>query len=118
MPAIAIVGLQWGDEGKGKITDFVSDSADCVIRFQGGANAGHTVEFGKQTFKFHQVPSGVLHKKVTGIIANGSAVDPDELMAELKTLADRGYRISKLHIRPWAPSNITFFLFEAMSLIR
>ncbi len=98
MPTLAIVGLQWGDEGKGKITDFVSDSADCVVRFQGGANAGHTVEFGKQTFKFHQVPSGVLHKKVTGIIANGSAVDPDELMAELKTLADRGFRISKFHI--------------------
>ncbi len=98
MPALAIVGLQWGDEGKGKITDYISELADSVVRFQGGANAGHTVEFEKKTFKFHQVPSGVLHKRVTGIIANGSAVDPEELAAELRTLAERGYVIRKFHI--------------------
>lgn len=98
MPALVIVDLQWGDGGKGKVADLLSENADCIVRFHGGANAGHTVESGKRSFKFHQVPSGVLHRGVTAVIANGSVIDPDELIAELKSLADKGYRIGKLLI--------------------
>lgn len=98
MPALVIVDLQWGDGGKGKVADLLSENADCVVRFHGGANAGHTVESGKKSFKFHQVPSGVLHKGVTAVIANGSVIDPDELIAELRSLSDKGYRVGKFLI--------------------
>ncbi|MBX8644366.1 MAG: adenylosuccinate synthase [Thermoplasmata archaeon] len=98
MPAAVIVGLQWGDEGKGKITDFIAGEADANVRFQGGANAGHTVDVGNQQFKFHQVPSGMLHRGVYGIIADGSVVDPPELLGEIEGLKKRGFSVSKLFI--------------------
>ena len=98
MPATVLVGLQWGDEGKGKITDFMAGMANAVVRFQGGANAGHTVEFGSSRFKFHQIPSGMLHKGVTGIIANGSVVDPEGLLSEMEGVESRGFDLSKLYI--------------------
>lgn len=98
MPAMAIVGLQWGDEGKGKITDYLSEIADCVVRFQGGANAGHTVDLGRKTLKFHQIPSCALHKGVTAVIANGAALDPDELIREMRTLREKGFPVTKLAI--------------------
>ncbi len=98
MPATVLVGLQWGDEGKGKITDFMSGMANTVVRFQGGANAGHTVEFDNRRFKFHQIPSGVLHRGVTGIIANGSVIDPEELLSEMEGIESKGFELSKLYI--------------------
>ncbi len=98
MPALVVVDLQWGDGGKGKIVDLLSENADCVVRFHGGANAGHTVESARMAFKFHQVPSGILHRHVTGVIANGSVIDPDELISELKSLSEKGYKIGKLLI--------------------
>ena len=98
MPATVIVGLQWGDEGKGKITDFIASDVVANVRFQGGANAGHTVEIGNQRFKFHQIPSGILHRKVTGIIANGSVVDPEELLSEMHELEKKGFSVSRLFI--------------------
>ncbi len=98
MPATVLVGLQWGDEGKGKITDFMAGMANAVVRFQGGANAGHTVEFDNRRFKFHQIPSGILHKGVTGIIANGSVVDPGELLSEMEGIESKGFNLSKLYI--------------------
>jgi adenylosuccinate synthase len=83
MPATVIVGTQWGDEGKGKITDYFADEAEMVIRFQGGNNAGHTIVVGGETHKFHLLPSGVIHPGKRVIIGNGVVVDPEVLLKEL-----------------------------------
>jgi adenylosuccinate synthase len=90
MPASVIVGLQWGDEGKGKAVDLLSGSVDMVVRFQGGDNAGHTVVIGDEVFKLHLVPSGVLHGSITPVIGNGVVVNPRTLIVEMDMLADRG----------------------------
>ncbi len=87
MPAIVLVGLQWGDEGKGKITDFYAGNADCVIRFQGGNNAGHTVIVNKKKYKFHLIPSGAVRGKKI-VIANGVVVDPEVLLEEISMLKE------------------------------
>ena len=94
----AVVGANWGDEGKGKITDTLSDGADVVIRFQGGANAGHTIvnDYGK--FALHTLPSGVFHQKITNIIGNGVALNIPILMNELKSIEDRGVPAPNLMI--------------------
>ncbi len=86
----AVVGANWGDEGKGKVTDMLADQADVVIRFQGGANAGHTIvnEYGK--FALHTLPSGVFHQSITNIIGNGVALNIPVLMNELKSITDQG----------------------------
>src|ERR1700751_1028664 len=76
MPGIVLVGAQWGDEGKGKVTDLLAEQADAVVRFQGGNNAGHTILRGRQTFKLHLMPSGILHKNTLCIIGNGVVIDP------------------------------------------
>jgi adenylosuccinate synthase len=89
MPASVIVGLQWGDEGKGKAVDLLSESVDMVVRFQGGDNAGHTVVIGDEVFKLHLVPSGVLHEHITPVIGNGVVVNPRTLIAEMDMLAQR-----------------------------
>ncbi len=96
MPAIVIVGLQWGDEGKGKITDFYADRADCVARFQGGNNAGHTVIVDGETYKFHLMPSGVIQGKPV-VIGNGVVIDPSVLLDEIEMLNDAGIE-PDLHI--------------------
>lgn len=94
----AVVGANWGDEGKGKITDTMSDGADIVIRFQGGANAGHTIvnDYGK--FALHTLPSGVFHQNVMNIIGNGVALNIPILMNELKSIEDRGVPAPNLMI--------------------
>ena len=86
----AIVGANWGDEGKGKITDVLANDSDIVIRFQGGANAGHTIinDYGK--FALHQLPSGVFHQNITNIIGNGVAFSVENFVKEMKELEDRG----------------------------
>ena len=90
MPAIAIVGANWGDEGKGKITDYLAAQADYVVRFQGGNNAGHTIinAFGK--FALHLLPSGVFYPKVINVIGPGVALNLRAFLAELQGLIDRG----------------------------
>jgi len=85
----AVIGTQWGDEGKGKIVDFLSKDVDYVVRFQGGSNAGHTIKIGNQTFKFHLLPSGVIRGKI-GVIANGVVVDPEVLIGEVEKLKEKG----------------------------
>jgi adenylosuccinate synthase len=85
-----IVGAQWGDEGKGKITDFFAGEADYVVRFQGGNNAGHTVIVNDEVFKLHLIPSGVLYSKPVSVIANGVVIDPKVLLAEIAGLQKRG----------------------------
>ena len=86
----AIVGANWGDEGKGKITDLLAEDSDVVIRFQGGANAGHTIICGYGKFALHQLPSGVFYPHTTNIIGNGVALDVPKFIGELKTLTDGG----------------------------
>ena len=96
MPGIVIVGAQWGDEGKGKATDLLSDRIDYVVKFNGGNNAGHTVVIGDQKYALHLLPSGILTEGVTPVIGNGVVVDLEVLFDELTALASRGVDVSKL----------------------
>lgn len=93
MSITCVVGLQWGDEGKGKVVDILSEQSDFVVRFQGGHNAGHTVVFGRDKFVLHLVPSGILHRGVICVIGNGVVIDPKHLLAEIDQLRQRGIRI-------------------------
>jgi adenylosuccinate synthase len=90
---VVVVGAQWGDEGKGKIVDVLSERADLVIRYQGGANAGHTVVRGEDQFILHQVPSGILHQNTRCLIGNGVVVDPETLLDEVRQLEARGITV-------------------------
>jgi len=98
MPGIVIVGAQWGDEGKGKITDLLAEQADAVVRFQGGNNAGHTIVRNGETWKLHLMPSGILYPGKLCIIGNGVVIDPKVLTDELDELRGRGVDTSGLKI--------------------
>ena len=98
MPATVVVGLQWGDEGKGKTTDLLAESVSMVVRYQGGDNAGHTVVIGDAVFKLHLVPSGVLHPGITPVIGNGVVVNPRTLLREMAELTERGIDASRLRV--------------------
>ncbi|HEX5577637.1 MAG TPA: adenylosuccinate synthase [Gemmatimonadaceae bacterium] len=87
---VVIVGAQWGDEGKGKLVDVLAERADWVVRYQGGANAGHTVHIGEKSFVLHQIPSGILHPGVRCAIGNGVVLDPDTLFTEIDELIEDG----------------------------
>ena len=91
MPAVVCVGVQWGDEGKGKVVDILAEHADIVVRYQGGNNAGHTLVVGDQKTVLHQVPSGVLHDSKVCVVGNGVVVDPVALLEEIDALRARGY---------------------------
>ncbi len=93
-----MIGAQWGDEGKGKITDLLSRSADVVVRSQGGVNAGHTVVVAGQTFKLHLIPSGILYPKTECIIGSGTVIDPQVLIEEIEQLKALGVTVDNLHI--------------------
>ena len=86
MPLTILVGAQWGDEGKGRIVDWLSAQADVVARFNGGDNAGHTVTVGPQTFKLHLIPSGVIHPRPAGVLGNGMVINPETLLNEMAAL--------------------------------
>ncbi|GGO56410.1 adenylosuccinate synthetase [Streptomyces daqingensis] len=96
MPALVLLGAQWGDEGKGKATDLLGGSVDYVVRYQGGNNAGHTVVVGDQKYALHLLPSGILSPGCTPVIGNGVVVDPSVLLSELSGLEERGVDTSKL----------------------
>jgi adenylosuccinate synthase len=98
MPATVIVGLQWGDEGKGKTTDSLAEHVTAVVRYQGGDNAGHTIMLGEEVFKLHLVPSGVLYPHIAPIIGNGVVVNPATLIAELEMLASRGIEVDRVRV--------------------
>ncbi len=98
MPAVVIVGAQWGDEGKGKITDLLAEHADAVVRFQGGNNAGHTIVRGEEQWKLHLIPSGILYPGKRCVIGNGVVIDPRVLIDELDTLRSRGVDVSGLRV--------------------
>ena len=98
MPGLVIVGAQWGDEGKGKVTDLLAERADVVIRFQGGNNAGHTIIRDGETYKFHLIPSGILYPGKICAIGNGVVIDPKVLTGEIDELRRRGVDVSGLRI--------------------
>ncbi len=98
MPGIAIIGSQWGDEGKGRIVDLLSSNVDMVVRFQGGNNAGHTVVKGNDEFKLHLIPSGILYPDVTCVIGNGVVLNPEVLIEELDSLESKGISTGNLKI--------------------
>ena len=112
----AVVGANWGDEGKGKITDMLADEADIVIRFQGGANAGHTIVNNYGKFALHTLPSGVFHSHITNIIGNGVALDIPKVIGELKSITDRNVPAPKLMISDRAqmvmPYHVLFDQYE------
>jgi adenylosuccinate synthase len=98
VPAIVLLGAQWGDEGKGKATDLLGERVDYVVRYQGGNNAGHTVVIGDKKFALHLLPSGILTPAVISVIGNGVVIDPQVLLDEMKGLQERGVDTSKLLI--------------------
>jgi adenylosuccinate synthase len=98
MPALVLLGAQWGDEGKGKATDLLGDRVDYVVRYQGGNNAGHTVVIGDQKYALHLLPSGILSSNCVPVIGNGVVIDPAVLLEEIKGLNERGIDTSKLTI--------------------
>ena len=98
MANVVVVGMQWGDEAKGKVVDYLAQDADYVVRYNGGNNAGHTVVLGDEVYKFHTVPVGVLNEGVTAIIADGVVLDPKVFVGELQGLRDRGIGAEKIKI--------------------
>lgn len=98
MAGIVLVGAQWGDEGKGKITDLLADDMDYVVRFQGGNNAGHTIIHGGRTLKLHLIPSGIMYPHITPVIGNGVVIDPKVLLEEMDTLEADGLSTHRLLI--------------------
>ena len=98
MPAYAVIGGQWGDEGKGKVIDYLAGRSDCVVRYAGGNNAGHTVVNDQGEFQLHLVPSGICWPKVTGIIGNGVVVNPDVLLSEMDGLQRQGIATDRLFV--------------------
>jgi adenylosuccinate synthase len=108
MPTLSVFGAQWGDEGKGKIIDRLAGEADFVVRYQGGANAGHTVVVGDQKYILHLIPSGILHRGKVNVIGNGVAVDPLEFLDEVSGLRDRGVQIDGENLRLSAGAHVIF----------
>ncbi len=98
MPAIVLVGAQWGDEGKGKITDMLAEGVDMVVRYQGGSNAGHTVKVGEEMYVLHLIPSGILYKDKVCIIGDDVVVEPKTLIEEIEMLKSRGICVENLRI--------------------
>ncbi|MBI4665397.1 MAG: adenylosuccinate synthase [Nitrospinae bacterium] len=93
MPVTVVVGAQWGDEGKGKVVDMLAESMDVIARYQGGANAGHTVVVGAEEYILHLIPSGILHKGKTCVIGAGVVIDPEALLLEIDELEKRGFTV-------------------------
>src|SRR5438477_12537148 len=91
MPNVVVIGAQWGDEGKGKVVDLLTEHAQVVVRFQGGNNAGHTLVVNNQKTVLHLIPSGILHSGKTCVIGNGCVIDPMVLMKEIDGLRARGF---------------------------
>ncbi|UCE91797.1 MAG: adenylosuccinate synthase [Methanobacteriota archaeon] len=98
MPTLAVIGTQWGDEGKGKVVDYLAGEADVVVRFQGGNNAGHSVKIGEELFKLHHLPSGILRPGKLAVIGNGVVIDPGVILKEIEDIQARGKGADNLRI--------------------
>jgi adenylosuccinate synthase len=118
MGTLVIVGAQWGDEGKGKIVDLLAEKADMVVRYQGGANAGHEVVVGKKRFVMHLIPSGILHKGKHCVIGNGVVLDPEALLAEIATLRKAGVPVSPKNLTLSPLAHLTFPLHKLLDASR
>jgi adenylosuccinate synthase len=94
VPATIVIGAQWGDEGKGRVADWLAAKADVVARYAGGDNAGHTVVVGDKIFKLHLIPSGILHESVTCVLGNGMVVNPVNLLREMDQIATMGVEMT------------------------
>lgn len=112
MTSIVVVGTQWGDEGKGKITDFLSKKADAIARFAGGDNAGHTIKIGDETYKLHLIPSGIFYKDKVSVIGNGLVVNPKSLVTELNGLHARNIDTSNLRISNRAHVILPYHIYQ------
>ncbi|MBU2565395.1 MAG: adenylosuccinate synthase [Candidatus Thermoplasmatota archaeon] len=108
MPVTMILGSQWGDEGKGKLTDYYAEKSDLIVRFQGGTNAGHTIVVKDEKFKFHLLPSGVLRPEKKSVIGNGVVVDPNVLIDEIESLEKKGIKTDNLFISKRANVIMTY----------
>jgi adenylosuccinate synthase len=103
MPSVIVVGAQWGDEGKGKVIDLLAESADFIVRSQGGNNAGHTIVVKGEEFRFHLVPSGILYPHASSFIMGGTVIDPKVLLEEIQGLGNKGVVLpGRLHLSPYA----------------
>ena len=118
MANVVVVGAQWGDEGKGKIVDWLSEQADVVVRFQGGHNAGHTLVIGSQTYKLSLLPSGVVRKGKLAVIGNGVVLDPHALVDEIGKLAGQGVEISRHNLRVADNATLILSLHRELDALR
>ncbi len=103
---IVVVGAQWGDEGKGRIIDLISEKFDIIARFQGGSNAGHTIIIDKKKIVLHHIPSGVLRKKKVSVIGNGTVIDLEILVQEIKALRRLGFGVTSKNLKISSLANI------------
>ena len=110
MANVILVGAQWGDEGKAKITDLLARNADYIVRYQGGSNAGHTVVVDGETYKFHLIPSGILYKEKFSVVGPGTVIDPKVLLSEIKNLQERGIALAGLKISTQAHITMPYHL--------
>src|SRR5688572_28299764 len=95
VPGTCVIGLQWGDEAKGKLVDLLTSRFDIVVRYQGGANAGHTVVVGDKTYKLHHIPSGILSPHVMNVVTPGVVINPPTILQELDSLASQGVKVAE-----------------------
>lgn len=112
MTSVVVVGTQWGDEGKGKITDFLSKKADAIARYSGGDNAGHTIQFEGETYKLHLIPSGIFYKDKSSVMGNGMVINPKSLVEELKGLQERGINTDNLRISNRAQVILPYHVYQ------
>ena len=108
MSNVAVIGAQWGDEGKGKIVDWLSEKADVIVRFQGGDNAGHTLVVNNITYKLKLLPSGIVRKNKISVIGNGVVVDPWSLLSEIQQMKKLGIKITSKNL--YIAENATLIL--------
>ncbi len=118
MANVVVVGSQWGDEGKGKIVDWLSEQADIVVRFQGGHNAGHTLVIDGVTYKLSLLPSGVVRGGKLSVIGNGVVIDPQALLNEIATLAKQGVAVTPENLRIAENATLILPLHQELDAIR
>ena len=118
MPNVAVIGTQWGDEGKGKIVDWLSEKADIIVRFQGGHNAGHTLVVDGVTYKLKLLPSGIVRKNKISIIGNGVVVDPWALLEEISEIRDKGVEVNEKNFIISESANLILPFHKEMDEIR